>query len=46
MTDNDLSSADPLGQIADEFVQAFRQGKRPSVEEFAGVTGTAHWTIE
>jgi WD40 repeat protein/serine/threonine protein kinase len=35
MTDNDLSSADPLGQIADEFVEAFRQGKRPSVEEFA-----------
>jgi hypothetical protein len=35
MTDNDPSSADLLGQIADEFVQAFRQGKRPSVEEFA-----------
>src|SRR5438477_7021623 len=35
MTDNDPSSADPLGQIADEFVEAFRQGKRPSVEEFA-----------
>ncbi len=35
MSDNDLSSADPLGQIADEFVEAFRQGKRPSVEEFA-----------
>src|SRR5262245_49996799 len=35
MNDNDLSSADPLGQIADEFVEAFRQGKRPSVEEFA-----------
>jgi hypothetical protein len=34
MNDNDLSAADPFGQIADEFVQAFRQGKRPSVEEF------------
>src|SRR5881398_3116446 len=35
MIDNDLSSADPFGEIADEFVEAFRQGKRPSVEEFA-----------
>lgn len=35
MNDNDLSAADPLGPIADEFVEAFRQGKRPSVEEFA-----------
>jgi WD40 repeat protein/serine/threonine protein kinase len=35
MNDNDLSSADPFGQIADEFVEAFRQGMRPSVEEFA-----------
>jgi hypothetical protein len=35
MIDNDPSSADPFGQIADEFVQAFRQGKRPTVEEFA-----------
>src|SRR5262245_61261065 len=35
MNDNDLSAADPFGQIADEFVEAFRQGKRPSVEEFA-----------
>src|SRR5207244_626703 len=35
MSDDDLSAADPLGQIADEFVEAFRQGKRPSVEEFA-----------
>jgi serine/threonine protein kinase/formylglycine-generating enzyme required for sulfatase activity len=35
MNDNDLSSADPFGQIADEFVEAFRQGLRPSVEEFA-----------
>jgi WD40 repeat protein/serine/threonine protein kinase len=33
--DNDHSTADPFGQIADEFVEAFRQGKRPSVEEFA-----------
>jgi serine/threonine protein kinase/WD40 repeat protein len=36
MRDNDVSSADPFGQIADEFVEALRQGKRPSVEEFAG----------
>jgi serine/threonine protein kinase len=35
MSDDDRSAADPLGQIADEFVEAFRQGKRPSVEEFA-----------
>src|SRR5262249_2224142 len=35
MSDDDRSSADPLGQIADEFVEAFRQGQRPSVEEFA-----------
>jgi serine/threonine protein kinase/WD40 repeat protein len=35
MTDNDLSSGDPLGAIADEFVEEFRQGRRPSVEEFA-----------
>jgi WD40 repeat protein/serine/threonine protein kinase len=35
MNDNDYSPADPVGQIADEFVEAFRQGKRPSVEEFA-----------
>src|SRR5687768_248336 len=34
MSDNDPSTADPFGQIADEFVEAFRQGKRPSVEEF------------
>jgi WD40 repeat protein/serine/threonine protein kinase len=35
MTDNDLSAADPFGQIADEFVEALRRGQRPSVEEFA-----------
>src|SRR6516225_10031236 len=35
MSDNDPSVADPFGQIADDFVEAFRQGKRPSVEEFA-----------
>jgi WD40 repeat protein/serine/threonine protein kinase len=29
------SSAGPIGEIADEFVEAFRQGKHPSVEEFA-----------
>src|SRR5262249_36051306 len=35
MIDDDASAADPLGQIADEFVEAFRQGKHPSVEEYA-----------
>jgi WD40 repeat protein/serine/threonine protein kinase len=35
MSDKDLSAADPFGPIADEFVEAFRQGQRPSVEEFA-----------
>jgi WD40 repeat protein/serine/threonine protein kinase len=35
MIDNELSDSDQLGKIADEFVEAFRQGKRPSVEEFA-----------
>ncbi len=35
MIDRNVSEADPLGAIADEFVEAIRQGKRPSVEEFA-----------
>jgi WD40 repeat protein/serine/threonine protein kinase len=35
MSDSNPSAPDPFGQIADEFVEAFRQGKRPSVEEFA-----------
>src|SRR5262245_43185614 len=35
MSESNLSTADPFGAIADEFVEAFRQGKRPSVEEFA-----------
>jgi serine/threonine protein kinase len=35
MSDDNPSTADPFGPIADEFVEAFRQGKRPSVEEFA-----------
>src|SRR5262249_5717033 len=35
MSDNNRSTADPFGAIADEFVEAFRQGQRPSVEEFA-----------
>src|SRR5437016_1153966 len=35
MIDNNASAADPFGEIADEFVEAFRQGQRPSVEEFA-----------
>jgi WD40 repeat protein/serine/threonine protein kinase/tetratricopeptide (TPR) repeat protein len=29
------SSADPIGEIADQFVEAFRQGKHPSVEDYA-----------
>src|SRR5438552_356846 len=36
MIDDNPPGADPLGQIADEFVDAFRQGQRPSAEEFAG----------
>src|SRR5262249_31049691 len=35
MSDNNPSAGDPFGQIADEFVEALRQGKGPSVEEFA-----------
>jgi serine/threonine protein kinase len=35
MSDTNPFSADPFGQIADEFVEALRQGKRPSVEKFA-----------
>ncbi len=35
MINDDLSTADPFGQIADEFVEALRRGQRPSVEEFA-----------
>src|SRR5437867_12820694 len=35
MSDNNPSREDPFGQIADEFVEAFRQGQGPSVEEFA-----------
>jgi formylglycine-generating enzyme required for sulfatase activity/serine/threonine protein kinase len=35
MSDNHASAGDLFGQIADEFVEAFRQGQHPSVEEFA-----------
>jgi hypothetical protein len=35
MSDNDPSTADPFGLIADEFVEALRQGKCPTVEESA-----------
>src|SRR5262245_14081314 len=35
MINDDPSAADPLGEIADAFVEAFRLGQRPSVEEFA-----------
>src|SRR5260370_28743640 len=34
MSDNNPSAADSFGPIADEFVEAFRQGQGPSVEEF------------
>jgi hypothetical protein len=34
MNDNAPFSPDPFGQIADEFLEAFRHGKRSSVEEF------------
>jgi WD40 repeat protein/serine/threonine protein kinase/tetratricopeptide (TPR) repeat protein len=35
MSDTNPSETDPFGQIADEFLEAIRQGQRPSVEEFA-----------
>jgi serine/threonine protein kinase len=35
MRDGNPTTADRFGPIADEFVEAFRQGQRPSVEEFA-----------
>jgi hypothetical protein len=35
MIDEDPSSVGPFAQIADEFVEAYRQGKRPSVEDLA-----------
>jgi serine/threonine protein kinase/tetratricopeptide (TPR) repeat protein len=35
MIDKNPSAADPFGVIADEFMEALRQGQRPSVEEFA-----------
>jgi hypothetical protein len=35
MSDNDPSAADPFGAIADQFVEALRQGNRPPAEEFA-----------
>src|SRR5262249_10858434 len=35
MSDVKPSTTDPFGLIADEFVEAFREGKHPSVEEFA-----------
>jgi serine/threonine protein kinase/WD40 repeat protein len=34
MLDDNPAVEDPFGLIADEFVAAFRQGKRPSIEEF------------
>jgi hypothetical protein len=48
MSDDDLSSADPFGQIADEFVEAVRQGKRPSVEEpvWGGTWARGHKAAE
>jgi WD40 repeat protein/serine/threonine protein kinase len=35
MNDSSPTVTDPLGRIVDEFVEAFRQGQRPSVGEFA-----------
>jgi tetratricopeptide (TPR) repeat protein len=35
MSEQNAPSADPLGQIADEFVAELRRGRRPSVEEYA-----------
>jgi serine/threonine protein kinase/formylglycine-generating enzyme required for sulfatase activity len=35
MSEDNPSTADPFGLIANEFVEAFRQGQRPSLEEFA-----------
>jgi serine/threonine protein kinase/formylglycine-generating enzyme required for sulfatase activity len=35
MSEDNPSAPDPFGLIADEFVEALRQGQRPSVEEFA-----------
>jgi WD40 repeat protein/serine/threonine protein kinase len=35
MSKHDPSEADPFGAIADEFLEAIRQGQGPSVEEFA-----------
>src|SRR5581483_1388768 len=35
MVDDNLSAADPLGPIVDEFLEALRQGKQVSVDEFA-----------
>jgi hypothetical protein len=47
MSDNNPSAADPFGQIAAEFMEAFRQGKHPSVEESANhpriSKKTMHW---
>src|SRR5262245_31219168 len=34
MTDN-ADPADPFGQIADAFVEEYRQGRRPSLEDYA-----------
>ena len=36
MDDNDPSSADPLGQIADEFVEAIRPPLKASLCSFRG----------
>src|SRR5262245_3522331 len=35
MSGDNPTTGDPFGPIADAFVEALRQGKRPSVEEFA-----------
>jgi hypothetical protein len=44
MSDNDPSAADPLGPIATKFVEAFRQGHRPSGEASTAAEPTA-WPV-
>ena len=35
MIDKDPAAADPFGQLADELLEALREGQHPSVEAFA-----------
>jgi hypothetical protein len=34
MNSENAAAADPFGPIADEFVEEYRQGRRPSIEEY------------